>query len=366
MVRMALALASVFMAAPGGATTAPVQEVDTPHFRLDTSGIDLFWATADRLAAGELLDDADWEDFFSHPGYAVTEVAAQRKGVIRHCMTAAFSPEGDIEAAKANLPEGEGRRALVGRVCDHMVSIRDRRADIDAYVAELDGEELLREAQLRASGYLPEGILGEVDPPSAYVLLFEQQGLGREEAIVLDALAMMTMGREQNIDFIAHELHHAYRAAVPAIEPVPGAEPLFHALDRIVKEGIASMVDKAEYIRTDRTPVGFPPEFLQLASAAPERLAAIDQALAGVQRSPEGYAAASRVVSENSPWGGHLNGVYMAMAIESALGRQAIVDSLRSPAAFFAAYHRAAERSGSGYFRFSDEALENIVLLQQP
>lgn len=70
-------------------------------------------------------------------------------------MVAVFAPDADVARARENLPEGEGRRSLVGRVCDHIDAIPERRAETEA--------------------------------PTAYRLLFERQGFGRPEAIVLDA-----------------------------------------------------------------------------------------------------------------------------------------------------------------------------------
>lgn len=56
---------------------------------------------------------------------------------------------------------------------------------------------------------------------------------------------MMTRGRDQNVEFLGHEVHHAYRRVIVTLDPEPRSAPLFWALDRIVNEGSASMIDKA-------------------------------------------------------------------------------------------------------------------------
>jgi hypothetical protein len=196
-----------------------------PPGPLDTSGVALFWATADRLAAGDSLTDADWDAFFAHAGYAVTESSGQRASVIRHCMPAAFHPAGDLEHARANPSEGEGRQALVERLCDHMASIRAQRPELEAYTASLEGLDLLADARRAASRYLPDGVVDRVPTPTAYVLLFEAQGFGRDGVIVLDGLVMMTQPRDQTVEFIAHELHHAYRDSFAEVDPAPDAAP---------------------------------------------------------------------------------------------------------------------------------------------
>jgi hypothetical protein len=365
-IALGLGLTSPSLLAAQAPMQAPTpQDRATPPGPLDTSGVALFWATADRLAAGDSLTDADWDAFFAHPGYAVTETSGQRASVIRHCMPAAFHPAGDLEHARANPPEGEGRQALVERLCDHMASIRAQRPELEAYVASLEGLDLLAEARRAASRYLPDGVVDHVPTPAAYVLLFEAQGFGRDGVIVLDGFMMMTQPRAQTVEFMAHELHHAYRDSFAELDPAPAAAPLVYALDGIVNEGSASMLDKAGYVRTGRTPEGFPPVFLELAAAAPERLAAIDRVLADLTPTPEGYEAAAREVRSQSPWGGHLNGTYMGMAIEDAFGRAAVVEAQVSPVRFFRSYQRAAASLGGDYFRFSDAAMAVILALPE-
>lgn len=328
---------------------------------VDTSGMELFWQTADRISSGEALSTADWDVLFGHPAYAVTETSGQRRSVITHCMPAVFAPDGDVEAALRQIPDGDTRSGLYDRVCAHLEEVRDRRPELEAWLGAFDGTRLVREGLSRAAAYLPPGVQDEVALPAVYVVLFERQGFGTEAAIVLDGLTVMGQSHEWNAAFIGHEFHHAYRGAFTArIPDTPGAA-LLRPLDRIVSEGVASMIDKAGYVRSATMPPGFPPEFLELVAAAPDRLARIDSALASAERNPEGFVTAGRAVSAASPWGGHLNGLYMAMAIEEAFGTGALVTVQTGPVAFFTAYHRAVDALDDGRFRFSERAIEAVV-----
>lgn len=328
---------------------------------VDTSGMELFWRTADRISSGEELSAADWDVLFGHPAYAITESSAQRRSVITHCLPAVFAPDGDVEAALRRLPDGDTRRGLYDRVCAHLEEVRDRRPELDAWLRTFDGTGLVREGLSRAADYLPSGVQDEVALPAVYIVLFERQGFGTEGAIVLDGLTLMDQSSEWNAAFIGHEFHHAYRRAFTVrIADTPGGA-LLGPLDRIVSEGVASMIDKAGYVRAAGMPPGFPPEFLELVAAAPERLARIDSALASAEANPEGFVAAGRAARAESPWGGHLNGLYMAMAIEEAFGTGALVSAQTGPVAFFTAYHRAVDALDDGRFRFSDRAIEMVV-----
>jgi hypothetical protein len=276
-------------------------------------------------------------------------------------MPAVFSPDGDLNAALRRLPEGDGRTGLYERVCNHLQEVRVRRSEFDAHFTAFDASALVNEGHSRALRYLPDEGPEAVPPPTVYVILFEEQGFGRPDAIVVDGLAMMTRSDDRNAEFLGHELHHSYRSAL--VEPMPDGtgRGLLGALERIVSEGVASMIDKAPYVRRRETPSSFPPDFLDLVAEAPARLARIDSALAAAEPTADGFATAARVVIENSPWGGHLNGVYMAVAIEDAFGSAEVVSAQWDALAFFTAYQRAVETLADGRFRFSDRSIRLIA-----
>lgn len=343
--QLVAAAAWLFAAAPAAA-------------QVDVSGVDQFWRTADRIAAGERLAAADWDAFFAHPGYRFTQEAGQRRPVIELCMQAVFAPDGDVPAALATRPNPQRRAQLYADTCAHMAAARARRAEINAMLASGAVDEMLANAVNAAARWLPEGATQNAAPPRVYALLFEPQGFGRRGEIVVDALYVLQRPAAQNAQFIGHEFHHGFREAYQRLTWAEGAEPLMQQLDRIVHEGTASMVDKAPHIRAGAIPFGYPETFLESVREAPQRLAQIDAALAALALTPEGYATAANVVDEADPSGGHLNGVFMAMTIEDAFGRQAVIDAISGPVPFFEAYQRAAhERS---VFTFSDAAMENL------
>ncbi|TGY87638.1 hypothetical protein E5163_14485 [Marinicauda algicola] len=336
----------------------------TAAAQIDTGGTALFWQTADRLAAGEALSEADWDAVFAHPGYAITEAAAQRRRAIVACMSAVFAPDGDVAATLAGF-EGDWQAPVFPRICEHLQAVRARRAEIEAFAASPDMEALLDEAVAAAAAYLPAQTVADLPRPQAYLIVFEPQGLGRDGSIVTDALYTLDKPREENVQFIGHEFHHAYRETLRNVPAAPEAGVLLTQLDRLVHEGVASMIDKAGHIRAGTIPYQYPPEFTVWAAETPARLAAIDAALAELERSEEGYRAAARVVRDHSPSGGHMNGVYMAMAIEDGLGREALIAAQTGPLAFFTAYQAAATALDDGRFRFSEAAMANLQAISR-
>lgn len=314
--------------------------------QIDASGVGQFWRTADRIAAGDSLSSTDWDAFFSHPGYRITQEAGQRRPVIEFCMQAVFAPGSDVVAALQNRPNPTRRAELYADTCAHMANARAQRTAINAMIESGAIEAMLADAELNAAPWLPAGAMAQGQPPHFYVLLFEPQGFGRPGEIVIDALYTMQKPREENVQFIGHELHHAYREAYQRVTWAEGAEPLMQQLDRFVHEGSASMIDKAPHFRAGTIPFGEPEDFLAIIRDTPERLARIDAVLTGLTPTAEGYASAADLIDEQNPGGGHLNGVFMAITIEDAIGRPALIAALTGPVAFFDAYQRAARVRG--------------------
>ncbi len=326
--------------------------------QVDTSGVDQFWRTADRIAAGETLTGSDWDVFFTHPGYRFTQEAAQRRPVIEFCMRAVFTPGVDVAAALQNRSNRERRAELYADTCAHMSAAREQRAEIAVFLNSGAIEAASAAGLEEAARWLPADAMQRGAPPRIYVLLFEPQGFGRPGELVVDALYAMQKPAGQNAQFIGHEFHHAYRETYQRLAWADGAQSLIEQLDRFVHEGSASMVDKAAYYRSGTIPFGESETFLDDIRGTPQRLAQIDAVLAALSPTSESYSAAADTVDELSPGGGHLNGVFMAMTIEEGLGRETLIRSLSGPVAFFDAYQRAAQARRQ--FVFSDAAMANL------
>jgi hypothetical protein len=334
--------------------------------QIDTSGVDQFWRTADRIAAGEVLTSADWDAFFAHPGYRFTQEAGQRRPVIELCMQAVFARDGDVATALQNRPNPNRRAELYARTCAHMAAARERRAEISDVLASGALDDVLERAQEEAARWLPDGAMQQNAPPRVDALLFEPQGFGRRGEIVIDALYTMQKSTEQNVRFFGHEFHHGYREAYQVQTWSESAAPLMQQLDRLVHEGTASMIDKAPNYRAGTIPFGESETFLQDIRDTPQRLAQIDAVMAALSPTPDGYVAAANAVDELMLGGGHLDGVFMAMMIEEELGRDALIDAIAGPRPFFTAYQRAARARGHGAFVFSNAAMRNLRRAARP
>jgi hypothetical protein len=143
-------------------------------------------------------------------------------------------------------------------------------------------------------------------------------------------------------------------------------------LGRLQWEGIASLLDKRNYVRLTTSGLvptegvsGFALEHATRVLSAPAVLAIVDRALVARRRAASGSAAADSVLRNALeaaiPDGGHALGQYMAFVIEQHGGRSAIIRATTSRVLFLRAYQEAAMAPGSIARPFSSEAMAHVL-----
>lgn len=289
----------------------------------------------------------------------------------------------DLHAAKRAVPEARYRALFATRGYRRLVAREEgmgralTEADMRAHLADaavVARARLLREtltrwsradldrAARRALAYLPAQtpIRATVYPaikPRQNSFVFE---LDTDPAIFLALDPEVTAAKLENT--VGHELHHVGFAGacpeVPADTPAGAARRWIGAFG----EGIAMLAA-----------AGGPDVHPHAVSAAADRerwdrdmqkvpadLAAVDAFLRSVAAgSLAGDAATEQArafYGEQGPW--YTVGYHLAVTIERAAGRQALVAALCDGPALLAAYNRAAPAGGP---RFSDELLRAVA-----
>ena len=345
-----------------GYSTSAIE--DQQDHSIDLSGLDLFWGVVDKIQAGGQIVETDWNRLFSHPGYAQIERAGQRRRVVELCLPWAIAnPDSPFE--NSDIPAGvpNFRKGAYSNSCNHIKAILERRSELDTFIADFNEGNLFAASMDRAKAFVPP-LASQPRTPEVHLILFEPQGFSGDH-IALDLLYFMDMGEERRQQFLGHEFHHALRSALPdnSDENLPFASVFFRLL-RMEQEGVASMVDKAPYIETAELAGSATSEewvnFNELFRETPNRLGEIDKALVELTVTEPDYDEIAKRIGALTPWGGHINGVYMARHIDAILGREALLDTVGKPVAFFLTYQKAALEGPRKVFVFSEMGLEAI------
>ena len=355
------ALTTVLACSPG----------DSPY-AFDVSALPLFWQTVDILAQDQEPTDEEWSRLFDHPGYQQIERSGRRATVLRDVMPAVFMPsrEAGLDSLLGST-DTTMRSQLRRRVATHLVQVRERRDELNAYAGKLTGGELIGRAHEAALRMLPADRADNLRTPTVYVMLFEDNGFGGS-AVAVDLLSLEGRSEDATIGYLGHELHHGYLGQIDRSNDPPFEDDLYlvvATLSALQWEGMASMVDKERFLdpnramqldEIEREDATF---FADAYRETPEILRQVDSILAGIHEGRLEPSESGRELRGMLPWGGHPNGMYMAKAIEGAFGRERLV-AVDDPFTFLLIYQEAAA-SVDGAFRFSDPTLDFVRSLRE-
>jgi len=336
--------------------------------QFDLSGLPLFWEIAEILQSDRMPTQDEWDRLFSHPAYAQIDRQGQRKRRLKHNLPIVFMPSKKT-TLDSILTQSNGFNR---RMCTHLKEAAGKRKELNQYAQKLQQSDLPEQAIAAAQNYLPPGITEQNPAPTIYLILFESNGFGGDN-IVLDLLNVMNNTEKENLGFIAHEAHHSYSGPIEKTQyPDRNSEHylLVHAFGGLLSEGIASMLDKQHYPGTDlstlaesrRPIIG---AFNEAFQHAPETLRKMDSLLVKIAAGPNNVSELGKEIHGSLTWGGHPDGMHMAIAIEKAFGRKKLVRLNEDPFAFLMTYSKAAKKLGEGYHVFSKESLSFIKKLEK-
>lgn len=329
---LVLAMGAAPVAAAG---PAPAQEAGALDVRIVADEADAALAILEKRAAGEPVEEADWEALFATEGFRRLEDRAR-----------SFDREVDRDAFRAWL------------VADSTVARADAFREAIAWWKALDPGQPAR----KAFAYLPEGaaVRAKLYPaikPTPNSFVFEL----REDPAIFLYVDPDEKGSEI-ANTLAHELHHVGTAGIPDCEPA-GADTLPEAARTAIvwlggfAEGLAVLAaaggpdvhphagrEDDEYVVWER----------DVANANAD-LARMDRFLLDVAEGRLTEEATIRergfefIATEDVPQGAFYTlGWKMAAVIEKAEGRDAVVASVCDPRLLLAAWNRVAEARAIG------------------
>lgn len=311
---------------------------------IELDAIERFWPVYEALRADREPEPEIWDALFSTHAWRV--LGQWRVDKARERYTLAFRPS-LVKEYEAAIARGD----YEARVLQHLHGMIANETCLRAYHARLAaGDASMLDVEVaieRASEYLPAGAASRLPRPRVTLAVFEPDGYG-DATVVLD-LAYSEHWGPRISSALAHELHHAYQQRLVAPFDRPDHDSadalLLETVFQLQREGIANLVDKKG------TPVSpdaamTPEQAARLESQvanAPETLAALDAHLA---RMTNAHPDDARAIAHDIRWkvlpqSGHPAGLFMAMAIRDAAGKQALTATLHNPFAFIRAYNDA-------------------------
>ena len=333
---------------------------------LDVSGIERFWEIADVLGQDKDPAAEEWNRLFANPAYQeLFQEGWQTRDSLRESLSLAFKPSRQNE-----LQTGAARN---DRTIRHFTVIKEKRAEIDAYIRELKTKEWADGVLADMRSFLPERALRKTPAPIQSLVFFSNDLRYGYSVFILDPYYGMSSKSSAAYYARRHYLQTSYYALWPGN---PQDVKQRHAdvvdtLDAIALNGIletalpktglkrnfdvASPTEKTEAERIFRE--AYAPS-LQSLKRLDERLRMIDQ-------HPNDDEAWAAVSVRDFPLDGRPAGVLMRKAIADILGQERLSAVFGDPFGFFLAYQEAAQKQPARYPAFSGEAIRVIEALKK-
>lgn len=314
----------------------------------DFSGLEKFLELTSILEKDQEPAPEQWDDMFATPGYAVLLQEEFKKDFFAERFRLAFMPS-RADPLEEQMKKDTGFRA---QFLPHYLRVKKMRGAIERWAAEQRPAELYAKALEKARSLLPEGAVAGW--PAVSFVIFAPDARGYDP-VVLDALYCMDQGGGL-VDLVGHEFHHYYRNRLVDLNQ---DQSTLWVINQIHAEGIADLIDKAEWTRRPEADLG-PDErdFVNLYLESPSVIKIMDNILARMSEMKTGRGELGLELRRAVPQSGHPTGLYMAMLILQELGKSALVGAADDPFAFFRLYQEASTKRGGDAPRLSVKALE--------
>lgn len=332
-----------------------------PAQPVDTSGLPLFWSVHTTLTADAEPSAAAWDSLWRTPGYAMLDAKERRRAMLTAAIRLAYKPSLRSGADSAMRAGG-----WVAFVLPHLRRVGEMRDSLRVIEQRLASVEYFDRAKALAQEYLPAGTTSRfAAPPVSLIYFIDARGY---ERVLIDPLHFHLLG--DPVIVMGHELHHSYLARVAKSHAPFGDDLLAWALSTTHSEGVAGLIDKrrvpemtleelrAAY-RSERSYRYFE-DYQDDYRRSNQWLAWTGHVLERVAAHPDSGVVIGRMFHGEIPDNGRIMGAFMAVTIERELGRDALLEVVPDPFAFWARYNDAARRSQGKAFVLSEVAMAVI------
>lgn len=341
---------------------ATAQSNSKKDFEIDTSGIETFWRIYSILKSDCSPSEEEWNTLFSTPGYALLEIKEHRRKTLTEALKLAYMPS-RVSERDAILKSGKGYIAFL---IPHLIEIPNHRQDFAKLLQKNHLQRLFVNARRAAQKFLPDKTTEQISPPPISFVFFQSRGY---ERILMDPMDLMQ--RPNQVNVVAHELHHYYRNKRERGVRDLGDDMLAWALVNIEVEGTAGLLDKREVPKlsvselekryTDKNSLDYYKQYKIEYARSNEWLKFTEKYLEQIAEAmPEEKSVLGTKLHDELPDNGRAMGSYMSEIIIKQLGQKRFLQTVGEPFAFWQVYNEAAKSTKGSAYTLSEKAMRVI------
>lgn len=324
--------------------------------------LDAYWKIAAHLKQGDTLSRQEWKQFLDLDG---NKQYIQSKGFderfienYRLAMQIAYMPQ-NLEKVQRML-ERKFDHWLVYRV--HQYKVHEQ--ELKSYAMRLKTPAYLDSVYKNAWNWLPERLHFK-KPVDIYFIGIDNDVSVQKGAVVFTAWSAYVQDHLKYGSKVGHEMHHILRGAFSTAKVNPADEGLLYALNAMLNEGTADMIDKKYLLdHLQELPDEYQSDCFLLSGSA-QIIGQIDSCIQVMAESgAEKFNTVEQYQKLLKYSNGHNPGYFMTEVITRNGFKEELLENIQNPFYFLRLYDKAAKKDKQHPVQFSELSMNYCLALE--
>ncbi|WP_316839097.1 DUF5700 domain-containing putative Zn-dependent protease [Pedobacter gandavensis] len=331
--------------------------------QVDLSSLNAFWKITDRLKQGDTLSRAAWKSFLELEGNRLyidnqgfSEVFLDN---YRKTLQMVYNPKNEARVQK--MMDDKLNNWLAYKINQYKI----HEKELKAYAAKLQEPTYLDNMYLYCWQWLPKRLHQKSPDTKIFIIGIDNDALVHRGTIVFTLWNVYNQDKLKNGILGAHELHHVLRKPRSIVATSPSEEGIIYALQVVLNEGSADMIDK-KYSFDKSKDIVYEFHFDDLLLNKPDSI--VMQLDSSMQTLAESKGLKFKTVKDYRNLfnysSGHNPGYYMADIIVRNGYRKELIENVQNPFCFITLYNKAAKKDKQHPPVFSDQAIAFSKVLE--
>lgn len=323
---------------------------------INLSSVDQFFKISKDIGSGKTIPKSTWDALFESPGYKVRFTSDFSREIIKKIAVYAFNPKYGHERdsiLKISIIDNmsDNSKVLSNLTLINFLDMKLNFEVLEKFRGSYDFDVIKKLSKEKLHSFLKDPIDSLIVFPSVDLLCQEAEAQSKEKGIVIDFnLFYKQLATNENVDFMAHEMFHSYRAHFVDTNLV-NRNSLMLEIDKLQNEGTADLIDKTlSSITKKLLMLGYPKSLVDLYVSTyentPQKLKAMDSITCSFIHKEINEEEFNSQLKDFLMLGGHPNGFFMTSTIKEAGLVDQLIKNFYSPIEFIRIYNSAARKQG--------------------
>lgn len=325
--------------------------------KVDLTSLNAFWKITDRLKQGDTLTREEWKNFLQLEGNKVyienQAFSGQFLESYRKTLQFVYNPDNATRLKK--MMEDKLNNWMAYKINQY----KDHEQVLKAYAAQLQEPAYLDSIYRKCWEWLPKRLQVKTPETKIFIIGIDNDALVDRNGIVFTLWNVYNQDKLKYGIVGAHELHHILRRQRSLKAAIPSDEGILYALQAVLNEGSADMIDK-KYSFDPSTKIVYEYHFEEFLLNRPDSI--VRQLDTAMQLMAKTNGTIFRTVKQYRKLmnysSGHNPGYYMANIVVRNGLRKQLIANIQNPFKFIYLYNKAAKKDKNHPPLFSKAAID--------